>query len=535
MRNQITSHDPSPCHNDGRENQVDSNKEKKMLETNTAQNLNGQERPVYFLAQYNSEPLEQQRPLYFFTSDKESERPLVNPDNLCKYLASRGWRRLADNANIYVQIRKQFLIQSGRGDIIRFMSEDMAQEPRKFKHSIMKGIQQLTTHTALQLLPELDVDILKDDRFNSYIPVLNGVIKVNAKGKVLLSYNDIDKYVWKHKMYPWFYTQIPEQQFEAIPFYKFLCCTCSDTVAKGSKLDEERFRALKATIGKMLHLYNDPSNPQAVIFTDAVGWDDTNAGGTGKSLIAQAVSNVRNTVSIECRHKPRNDNFFFDAVVGDVDIIVLDDLDDKVLSFSQIYGYLTGGLEVNRKGEHRVKYSPENTPRFVITTNQAVIGSDISDARRRWDMQLQPHFNLNLKPKDLNNGHNFFEDWQQQEWNELLNIMVASLQYYFESNANVNGCPTYKNTSQERTIRQEISNTMVDWLDNYFSDLTIEHRISLKEFRDKFNEETGMNESRTFKQKLQKWAELRGVQVICKPERFEGKTTEMFTINLTPS
>ncbi len=59
---------------------------------------------------------------------------------------------------------------------------------------------QLFTESHLNMLESIDMRILQDDRYSSYIPFLNGVAKVSKDKVELMSYIDIDGYIWKEQI-----------------------------------------------------------------------------------------------------------------------------------------------------------------------------------------------------------------------------------------------------------------------------------------------------------------------------------------------
>ncbi len=482
-------------------------------------------------------------PAHYFKAEL-SGKLLVDAENLCKCLTDRGWRR---HRNMYARVNGRTVIQGDRGDVVRDLSRVLAGDEDEVRHHIMKIINQLSSQNSLELLPELEEDILRDDREHIYLPFRNGILSIGKNGQELLPYEAFDKLVWAHKILDRDFLVLPEEEYQNSPWYRFLRYTCTrpKQIERGDNLearvesfDSERFTALQATLGKLIHTYNNPSNPVAVIFTDETGWDDENAGGTGKSLLADSVKHLRKVIAIQCRDKRKGDAFFFDSVVGDIDLLILDDLDPAVMAFSSLYGHLTGGLEVNRKGEHLFKYGFEDNPRFAITTNQAIKGSDISDRRRRWDIQLLPFFDLKIQPKDINHGNNFFEDWSPADWLRFDNAMAECCVAYFQSNANDHGCPFYLSNTEERNIRQEIGNEIVDWLDCYKADKSengvCECLETLYDFREKFNTDTNSKIRNTFTRQLKKWAALRNVNLEVVQERYDGKSQKVIRISWVP-
>jgi len=142
------------------------------------------------LAQEQKENKPDLRPLDFFKGEL-SGRLLIDADNLCKCLAYHGWHR---HNGLYARIGGKTLFQGDRGDLIRHLSKVLNKEDGDFTHAVMKNLMQLTTPTALELLPELKVDILRDDKDHIRLPYLNGILSISKDGLNLLPYSDMDCY-----------------------------------------------------------------------------------------------------------------------------------------------------------------------------------------------------------------------------------------------------------------------------------------------------------------------------------------------------
>lgn len=507
-------------------------------------------------------------PQEFFRSEL-SQRLLINADSFCRWAAYLGWRRHPGNG-MYVKITGRILTQATRGDLMRDISDVLVMENSEFIHTLMKDILKLTTASALELLPELNVPVLQDDKDNQYWLYNNGILRINSAGYELIPWessnphcelsikNDESSgeqpetlrqispegvYFWRHKVIARNFVKQAPELWGTHPWFRFLEKLCTkpreipradDIESRVEKFLDDRFSALKATLGKMTHTYNNPSNPVAVILTDDCGFSDENSGGSGKSLLTEAVLKIRQGIVLQCRHITKNDSFLFDSVTGDIDALVFDDLDASKLPFDVLYAYLTNGLVVNRKGEHHIKYSFEENPRFIITTNQALKGSDTSDLRRRWDMQIELFFNLVWKPRDLNNGKNFFTDWTDADWQYFDNIMADCAHYYFWSNAHNEGCPPYENNTLERSVREEIGNELPDWMDHYLQERNSPVIVDLTSFRNQLNEETGLNEYKKLPRKLAKYCRMRNITLTRYTQKLNGKSTNMLKFDWLP-
>lgn len=98
---------------------------------------------------------------------------------------------------------------------------------------------------------------------------------------------------------------------------------------------------------------------------------DEPEGRTGKSLLAEALGRMRNVLVIDGKMVNVTNQFSFQALELDTDIVVLDDI-PKRFPFEQLFHMITGDLEFERKGKQRIILPFAEAPKFAITTNHTI-------------------------------------------------------------------------------------------------------------------------------------------------------------------
>jgi len=279
---------------------------------------------------------------------------------------------------------------------------------------------QLFTESHLNMLESIDMRILQDSRYVSYIPFLNGVVQVTKDKVELLSYIDIDGYIWKE--------QIIKRNFTRLPSHDN---NFQDFVHKVSAQDAERIKAMESTLGYLIHTFKDKTDQKAIIFNDQE-IDDNPNGGSGKSLMLTAIGNIRKIIKIDGKaYNPSKNDFVYQRVNMDTQVLAFDDV-KKHFDFEQLFSLITEGIPVNRKNKDEIYIPFERSPKIVITTNYVISGAGTSHDRRRHEIEFFQYFNSQRNPQD-EYGKLLFDEWTPSEWSNFDNYMLSNLQMYLQN------------------------------------------------------------------------------------------------------
>lgn len=263
-------------------------------------------------------------------------------------------------------------------------------------------------------------------------------------------------------------------------FFKFLQCVSNFWWEKSepSPQVEKEFRQHvinKITaIGYLLTDYKFQTELKAVIAMDGELSDVGQSNGrTGKSLIGKALSYMTEQTPIDGRNTKNDDDFIYSLVTLRTRNIFMDDVNVN-FNFERFYFAITGDLSVNPKGGSRFVIPADKSPKFYITTNHAINGASTRSSQERIIyMGFSNYFNDTRHPIDVF-GHQFFADWDEEQWNLFYNFMAECVWIYLKSRENGWARPGQGAVApplhdiMQRTLRQQMSESIYQWAEVYF-------------------------------------------------------------------
>jgi hypothetical protein len=353
----------------------------------------------------------------------DGKKITIVPHDYAKFLQKHGFAKYypeRSNKPTYVYIEENKVSESSVELIKDFVLKYCLAKGELDIYNHCAKSAQLFTESHLNMLESIDMRILQDDRYSSYIPFLNGVAKVSKDKVELMSYIDIDGYIWREQIIKRNYTQI------AIHDNNF-----QDFVHKVSAQDEQRIKAMESTLGYLIHTFKDKTDQKAIIFNDQE-IDDNPNGGSGKSLMLTAIGNIRKIIKIDGKaYNPSKNDFVYQRVNIDTQVLAFDDV-KKHFDFEQLFSLITEGIPVNRKNKDEIYIPFERSPKIVITTNYVISGAGTSHDRRRHEIEFFQYFNSQRNPQD-EYGKLLFDEWNKDEWAHFDNYMLSNLQMYLQN------------------------------------------------------------------------------------------------------
>lgn len=401
------------------------------------------------------------------------------------------------------------------------------------KNVLFKGLKRI--NKDLTTLPPLQGDFLRDDRYTAWLPFQNGVLKITRDKMELLDYDEVEGFIWKHKIIPGDY--LAGLDFATHDFWRFLCLTCTNPINKAFEAD--RFEALLCAIGYNTHSHKDPSQTAITIFSDVAEDAQDNNGRTGKGRIVEAIRHMRRDICLENGRNLDPDNRFnFSRITPSTDILWVDDLDTKHFPVPKFYSLATENPVLESKGKEAREIPWEQAPKFIITTNMSAwIGTDSSDLGRRMDAQLQPYFNHQRRPIDVFKRL-FFKDWSRHDWSGFYAIMAHAVQRSLFHDVARNGLPSYRNTAIEDSLKRQIGEKLIDFLDAEIQPQNAAGKTIIllkKDLRDKYD--SSCNEclsAQDFNKRMLKYCKLRLSESHDTPraltKNVKGKATEVYEL-----
>ena len=378
----------------------------------------------------------------------DAKKITILPHDYAKFLHKHGFAKYypeRSNKPTYVFIQENKVQESSVELIKDFVLKYLLAKDELQVYNHCAKSAQLFTESHLNMLESIDMRILQDSRYVSYIPFLNGVVKVTKDEVKLLSYIDIDGYIWKE--------QIIKRNFTKLQSHDN---NFQDFVHKVSAQDSERIKAMESTLGYLIHTFKDKTDQKAIIFNDQE-IDDNPNGGSGKSLMLTAIGNIRKIIKIDGKaYNPSKNDFVYQRVNMDTQVLAFDDV-KKHFDFEQLFSLITEGIPVNRKNKDEIYIPFERSPKIVITTNYVISGAGTSHDRRRHEIEFFQYFNSQRNPQD-EYGKLLFDEWTDSEWANFDNYMLSNLQMYLQ-----NGLIASK--SINANAKRFIQNTCKDFYD----------------------------------------------------------------------
>lgn len=349
----------------------------------------------------------------------------------------------------------------------------------------------LFNENHLNMIDSINLKMLQDTKDVSFIPFRNGVAKITKSKIDLLSYIDVNGYIWDN--------QIINRDFK---FKSNHANDFQDLIGKVTNSIEARKESLETTLGYLLHTYKDKTDQKAIIFNDQEIDDNAN-GGSGKSLMLTALSYIRRVVKIDGKAFNTKGDFVYQRVNLDSQILAFDDV-KKNFDFEQLFSIVSEGITVNRKNKDEIFIPFERSPKIIITTNYVISGAGASHDRRRHEIEFFQYFNEKKSPLDIY-GRLLFDSWDASDWCNFDNYMICNLQKFLKNGL----VKTISINADAKRFIQATSKDFYDFvIDNPIKlDFVIYNNAYLEDFK---NETAGWKdlESRRFQKWIQEYAKF---------------------------
>jgi hypothetical protein len=365
-------------------------------------------------------------------------------------------------------------------------------------------------HTAINksaladYLIELEQPILSDSKNTAYVPFQNGVVCVNCDSIQIKPYHSFDQCVWKD--------HIKDHDFEFADYSNFMF---TKFIYNISNSNQSYVQSLRSIIGYLLHNYFDVTESRCVILVDAEAAYSTMAmGGTGKGLLALALSYVKNLVVLDGKRFLGNNRFLFQQIRPDHQIVHIDDVKSNFDTIT-LNSVLSDGLIMEKKGVDPIKIAKEKTPKFLISSNAGLKTEGTTRKRRQVIFPLSNYYSRKTQLGDATpiiteHGKAFFgNDWENSDWNMFYSFMIDCIQYYLQKGIVVVGA--------DDLIRMNLkTETSLDFSEFILSHIKYNQEVQTKEFFKLFLTDAGYGEAeikqRTFSNWLKSFARVYGYE-----------------------
>jgi len=356
----------------------------------------------------------------FFTI-YESGAVYIKHYALIKFLNQHGYRRMDFNGSlILVKIKDNIIFEATEADLVNTVKDYLEKiKQEEVLESLAKGLSSYLNRRKYDLLPKVNGFVDKDPKNAGWFYFKNVAVKITQSKMELVNYDKLTQKIWNKRILPYSFNPPVTKRMSDF----------EDFCYKISKEQFGRFLALKTALGYLLHTYKDPSLIKIIIFLDEnIAFDGTANGGTGKSLLSEALSKCKNLVFVEGKNL-KTGSFKNQRLSLTTDIVAYDDV-GRDFSQEELYSMSASGVVVEKKRQDEIHIPPELAPKFMVSSNYIVKGTGgSSDIRRRYEFELANYFTVKRTPIDIYKRR-FFEEWDAEEWNLFYQFMMECVQAF---------------------------------------------------------------------------------------------------------
>jgi len=358
----------------------------------------------------------------FWTLDANG-KVKINQTALITFLQNGGFFKITSkNGTSNVRVRDNRVREVADYEIVDFIKEFLLDNKcNEVLETFSIGMPNYLNSKRLDLLDTIKICSDRDSKDSSWFYYQNVAVLVSEKGLQVVSYEDLPIKIWESRIIGREYAPSDDVKSD---FEEFIYNLASR--------NDDRFIALKSNIGYLLHRYQDPSNTKAVILVDEnISLDDTANGGTGKTLVTEAIGKMRELVGMDGKNIKAKSWFKNQRITRTTDVIRYDDV-KRDFNLESLYSMITSGVTVEEKYKAEFYISPENAPKIVLSSNYPIKGTGGStDIRRRCEFEVANHYSEDHQPID-EFGHHFFNDWNDEQWNQFDKFMMSCVTTYLE-------------------------------------------------------------------------------------------------------
>jgi len=322
-------------------------------------------------------------------------------------------------SSIFVRVENNLIDHTSEDEIKDFVLQYLDSLEDKSVYNFFADKTRYFKDDFLSMLKSVDVYFIADTRDTAYLYFQNCAVKINKQTTTIIDYLDLEGFVWKDHVIHRTYTECEDTHCDFKTFISNVCST-----------DAVRIKSMESTLGYLLHGHKNLSYSPAVILNDEVISDQPN-GGTGKSLLVNALGQMKKLVIIDGKAFAFERSFAYQLVSADTQLLCFDDI-KKHFEFERLFSVVSEGITLEKKNKDAIKIPFEKSPKLILTTNYAVKGAGQSFERRKWELEFKQHYTTTNTPY-MEFGKLFFGDWNEKEWCAFDNYMIESLQLYLKN------------------------------------------------------------------------------------------------------
>lgn len=367
--------------------------------------------------------MSQQNGVQFWT-DEDGKTSRIIQSKLIQNLSISGYANLRINPTNYLLVKclNNRLTKTSEHEIINTLNDYLKKNATEVaQETFAKGVGNYVSSKKLSLLDTIEFKKDRDPKDGSYFFFENNFCRVSKDGIKISDYRDLDFTIWESKIIKRNFV-IPEK--EVLGDFEIFCNNLCFN-------DVNRFRAFKTMIGFLLHRNKEIGEPKAVILYDEkMGLNKQAHGGTGKTLIINALEMCRECVYVSGKDLKSGSFFKNQRINITTDIVAYDDLKENV-EFEEFYTMISSGIEVEKKGKQSFLIEQSDAPKILLSSNYPIKGDGgNSDLRRRYELEIANFYHKDFTP-EMEFGKRFFsKDWGDDQWNKFDYFMMSCLEEY---------------------------------------------------------------------------------------------------------
>lgn len=351
----------------------------------------------------------------FWYFDK-NEKPKIDPLKYKSFLELNGFKKYFPSGSqkpTWVYVRSNKVVETSVERLKDFVLDRLLElgEIDVWKYCV--NFQNIFSENFLTMLSSIELDMLRDNKNESFIAYQNGILKITKHEAVLIDYIDVDGYVWESQIIKRDFIKTDNNTNE---YQKFI-----------NNISSEEPLPFECVIGYLLSTYKNKTNNKAIILNDEV-ISDNPEGGTGKGLFVQGLRQIRKVAILDGKSFDDKKSFPYQTVSQDSQVLVWDDV-KRNFDFESKFSLVTEGITIERKNKDAIKLSVEESPKILISTNYAIKGAGNSHDRRRHEMEVSQYYGDKITPYN-EFGHQLFDDWSDDMYARFDNYMVHCIQKY---------------------------------------------------------------------------------------------------------
>ena len=300
------------------------------------------------------------------------------------------------------------------------------------------------TENYLNQLATKKLAMVRDTPNESYLFFLNKVAKVTKNNIEFIDYINIGGFVWEDNIIKRDFN-ITETKSD---FEQF--------ILNVSNQDKNRKEIIECAMGYLLTTHKKQDEGLSVILYDET-LNDNPSGRTGKTLVSDAISELRKLVTLNGKEFDNKGNFPYDTISLDDNVICFDDM-ERTFKYETLFSIVTGNLTLKKKFQQPIVIPFERSPKLLFTSNYILSGVGDSHEDRKLEIELFRHYSKNYKPITEFGKLFFSDEWTTDEWNAFYNYMVKNIQKYL-----TNGL--LKSELKTGKTKKLIANTCEDFYD----------------------------------------------------------------------